>query len=51
MYPSSALFEAASRKSESLTNHLTRSTKKEMLEAAREIGVDWIWEQMILPAL
>ena len=44
-----ALFEAVSRKRETLAQHLARSSPHEMREAAAELGVEVIWDRMVSP--
>jgi hypothetical protein len=39
------------RRSETLAAHFARATRAERLEAAREIGVTAIWDDMIDPLL
>ncbi len=42
---------SAKRNSESLAEHLARSTPDEMIGAARAVGIDVIWDGMISPLL
>jgi hypothetical protein len=37
------------RHTETLADHLARSSATELLEAAREVGVETIWDRMISP--
>jgi hypothetical protein len=44
-------FAGSSRWSESLAEHLARSTAAERAAAAREVGADVVWDDMIMPTV